>query len=326
VELARAVAGMNGIALIAIMLFAWGRPAEERRLWLWTGALAGVDPLGIILQRKIWAQSVLPLFMWLVFLGWRSRSRAVGALFWGLLGALVGQIHMTGFLYVPLFVLWAIFAHLRRMNRVRTNWIAWFAGSILGAIPLIPWLGYVRSGGAHWSASSNGPHGLFWRVWIEDALGWNLDYSLGQAHLEALKALPMFNGRATRLVEMSLELSLAVGALALGLLLGELLRRPEKVWQRLVNEDVVAFLVAFVGYGFVMTSLNVTLYRHYFLIAYPFEAMTVPLLGWLGGKRLGWVGLLWAAHLLIAVCMLQYLLLHHGAPGGDFGRAFQFQR
>ena len=75
-----------------------------------------------------------------------------------------------------------------------------------------------------------------------------------------------------------------------------------------------------------MTVSPPIVWRHYLLVTYPFEALTLPLLASLGGRRLRWLTVVWVAHFAIAVGVLAYLVAHRGAPGGDFGEAFQFQR
>jgi len=92
-----------------------------------------------------------------------------------------------------------------------------------------------------------------------------------------------------------------------------------------VHEDAVAFNLAFLLFGLVITVTRINLFRHYLIVAFPFEAMTLPLIAWLGGRRWGWLVPVWFAHAFVAVLLWQYLVAHHGAPGGDFGPAFQFQ-
>src|SRR5579859_6552862 len=61
-DLARAVQIIN---IVALGLLAWFAlrvvKREEREPWLWALALAAVNPLTVVFQRKIWPPSILPL-------------------------------------------------------------------------------------------------------------------------------------------------------------------------------------------------------------------------------------------------------------------------
>src|SRR5262249_35004334 len=93
-DLARAVQGLNVRALVLLVGFALRVvPREEREFWLWGAALAAVNPVAVLFHRKIWPPSVLPLFTLVLLAGWWRRERRWGAFTWGLVGALVGQIH-----------------------------------------------------------------------------------------------------------------------------------------------------------------------------------------------------------------------------------------
>ena len=79
IGLARAVQVLNCAALGALALFALRFAGDERRAWLWALNLAALSPTGILVQRKIWAQSVLPLLCVLMLMAWWRRRT-----FWGL--------------------------------------------------------------------------------------------------------------------------------------------------------------------------------------------------------------------------------------------------
>ena len=90
----------NVIALWAFFwLFTRAVPTEERGAWLWGLALFAVSPFAIIFSRKLWAQNVLPFFCAVVLWGHFYRRTRLGAFAWGLAGALLGQIHMSGFFF-----------------------------------------------------------------------------------------------------------------------------------------------------------------------------------------------------------------------------------
>src|SRR5262249_23628779 len=89
---------------------------------------------------KIWAQSALPFFSMLFLVGWLRRDRRWGAFLWGLLSAVIGQIHMSGFFFAAAFVLWELFAGRERREPPNTRWRLFVAGCLVGALGLVPWV------------------------------------------------------------------------------------------------------------------------------------------------------------------------------------------
>ena len=62
-----------------------------------------------------------PMFGLLVWLGWWRCDKRWGAILWGLAGACIGQIHMSGFYFAAGLALWtAIFAP--KQTRGATGW------------------------------------------------------------------------------------------------------------------------------------------------------------------------------------------------------------
>ena len=109
---------------------------------LWGAALALTHPMAVLWQRKIWAQSVLPLFSMVFLISWWKRATRAGAFFWGFLSAIIPQIHMSGFAYSAAFLLWTL-AFDRGTDRPKTRWRAWLTGLVLGALPIFTWLFYI---------------------------------------------------------------------------------------------------------------------------------------------------------------------------------------
>ena len=57
-ELARAVQLLNIAAIVGLLVFAMRVvPAEEREPWLWAVALVSVNPMAVLLHRKIWCSA-----------------------------------------------------------------------------------------------------------------------------------------------------------------------------------------------------------------------------------------------------------------------------
>jgi hypothetical protein len=313
VGLARAVVGLNLLALAVLFGFALRLRGNERRQWMWAGALAAVSPLAVIMQRKIWSPSVLPIFSLLTLLAWRRRNDAKGAFFWGLMGALVGQIHMTGF-----FLSAALIAGALILRRLRagppTVWPAWLAGTTVGSISLVPWLIWWLQ---HRPSVGDGLHAgrlTGWRLWLENSVGCGLDHSLGPEHLQSFLSAPCVR--------------LAYGAVALGcagaLWLAIRTRRAD--WAALARtHGFQAFAIVFVLYGYGAATLPVGFPPHYLFVVFPLDTFTFPLLATAGNRRPWPLAVLFLAHAVIAASLLSYLHVHHGAPGGDYGVGWQYQ-
>jgi hypothetical protein len=112
---------------------------HERTLWLWGLALAAVSPLAILFSRKIWAQDLLPIFCVPLLIGHWYRDKRWGAFIWGLVGAVMGQVHMSGFFLAAGLWLWTIYSDGRQRQLWQTQWLSWlgrFGGGHSALYPL----------------------------------------------------------------------------------------------------------------------------------------------------------------------------------------------
>ncbi len=139
-SMARVVVLVNMIGLIG---FAAAVPAflpiREREPWIWGLALQAVSPYAIRLSRKIWPPSLLTPLLLLVWIGHRHRDSRRGAFLWGLAGALIGQVHLSGWFVAMGLVIGTFIAECRgRLPRSRT-WRFWLLGTVLGLLTAIPW-------------------------------------------------------------------------------------------------------------------------------------------------------------------------------------------
>ncbi len=327
-----AIIFMNIGAFALLALFAWRIvPPKEREAWLWAGALAAVSPLAILLQRKIWAQSVLPIFCVLFLIGWFRRDRYWGAILWGILGAILGQIHMSGFFFAAGFFLFAAVLGWRRPVKVR--WIGWLAGSALGAVTLLPWVRYVLTNKEHgppfsWDTVLTF---RFYRYWFSDAFGLGLDYSLGGHYLDFLR-YPLLATSQDFYPALYLHgISFAVGALILLATLAHGLRRATSIrsaWRsfRGCSETTFTLFAAFFGYGLMLTFASVVVWRHYMLVTFPLEWLSFAALALAYVRKPRRVlFVLWAAQLALSITFLNYIHVNHGAPGGDYGPTYSSQ-
>ena len=139
-SMARVVAMLNILALVgfagAVRVYL---PAREREPWIWGLALQSVSPFAIRLSRKIWPPSTLTPFLLMLWISHRHRQSRWGAFAWGLVGALIGQVHLSGwFVAAGLFIGTVAAEALRCLPRSRT-WRWWLFGTVLGLTIAIPW-------------------------------------------------------------------------------------------------------------------------------------------------------------------------------------------
>jgi hypothetical protein len=327
-DLARAVQVLNVVALLFVVVFAVRAvPAEEREAWLWAAALAAVNPLAVLFQRKIWAQSVLPVFSLAMLVGWWYRDRRWGAFLWGLVGACLGQIHMSGFFFAAGFLAWAAL-----FDRKRVAWLGWLAGSFLGALPLVPWLHYVATHLGDRTAESepwtNFLKFAFWKIWATDALGLGSEYTLNPKLREFLD-YPFLGGRPTHLM-LVLHLGVVlIGAVILirsAYFLWEERLRWRELWVGNWSPTAFAQSAALWGFGLLLMALNIGLYRHYLIATFPLEfvwlarqALVSPGGAWQSRFGRGLLATLCFVHLVISAGFVAYIHVHRDTLGGDYG-------
>jgi hypothetical protein len=275
-ELARGVQICAGAALVGALLFArFAVDARQRELWYWAAALWAVNPLAIIFERKIWPPSILALPMVGFVAAWWYRRTLAGAFVWGALGALMAQVHLAVAGLAAAVVLWTfLFA------RSDTRWGSWFIGSVVGAIPALPWLLSLPSGEAL-ALRLRFPFPTFYVRWFTQPFGLGSDYTLGPAHLLDFLSRPHLWDHPTYIVAAA---HLAVIVLAVTTLSGALLslrgwRDDRLALIRGRDQADILIRAAFWGYGGILTAitaLGAGAHRHYLIV-------------------LAWIMALWAA-------------------------------
>jgi hypothetical protein len=320
-ELARAVQLLNIIGLFLLAFFSLRiLPEPERIFWYWATAFAPVNPIVVLFQRKIWAQDTLPLFCTLLWISWHHRHKRAGAFFWGLQSICLGQIHMSGFFLAAGLFLWTAV----RDRQVR--WISWLAGSLVGVLPLLPWLQYL------FSNPGNGIHEMnffsilqlkYWRYWVSDSLGIGLNYSLGNTQFFDFFRYPLIGGTGTYLIAVLHVVILVIGVLILisAIKTGGFLRGF-----RDSSETGLAINSVLWVSGILMSLLGVNILRHYLIMSFPLEWVWLSRMA-LRDLRLGqrYLMVIWIAQLIISATFLIYIHLNHGAPLADYGTAYQYQ-
>jgi hypothetical protein len=131
-------------------------PPAEREPWIWGLALQAVSPYCVRLSRKIWPPSILTPFLLLLWISHQYRQVRWGAFTWGLVGALIGQVHLSGWFVAAGLVVGTLVAECtRRLPRSR-YWHWWLFGTFLGLSIAVPWARALPSSTV---ASTAGPAG-----------------------------------------------------------------------------------------------------------------------------------------------------------------------
>jgi hypothetical protein len=316
-------------ALVALVLFAVTCvPVKEREPWLWAAALAALNPLELVLHRKIWPTAIMPCFVMVLLLGWWHRDRRWGAFLWGLAGLLAGQLNPTGGFLTLAFALWAVL-----FDRRRVAWGSWLLGCCLAGLPLIPWVAHEFRGLAGHAASNQSfvhcLEGKFWLAWISQPLGVSLRYILGDDYLDFL-AYPRLAGRPTYLVGVAQVALLAAGAVIL-VRAGRASWRRREAWRQQLSgrgsESAFTQNAVLWGFGLLLTLTALPVHRHYLSYAFPFVYLWLARLGLNGddpdpetrqqGRRL--LLTVAATQLVISTSFLGYVHTCHRLIRGDYG-------
>jgi hypothetical protein len=329
-ELTRAVQVINVIAIILLAFFAQKVVVRgEREPWLWSVALLSVNPLAVLYSRKLWAQDILPLFTVGMLFGWWYRQHRWGAFLWGLVGALLGQVHLTGFVFAAAF-----FGFVLMFDRRSARWFAWLAGSLLGLIPLLPWLVAVSKGfESARTAQLNNPAIPFGN-WINFSLGLDLQKTLGDDFSHFL-AFPGIQAHSSYLAAVLLGAIVLIFVILLGRLTTQLRAdraRTIAVLRGTRSSTSLALNAGFLGYCSLLAMMFQPIYLHYIIVALPLPLLWLAWIARAGsGESAGSTAR--ARFLLTALVMAQagvtvmFLAYIHQAQiiHGDYGVAFGAQ-
>jgi hypothetical protein len=326
----------NSLALVLLAVFAFVCvPRAERESWLWAVALAAVNPIHVLLHRKIWPPSIMPVFVVLFLFAWWYRRRPIGAFAWGLIGALIGNIYPASIFLAAGFAAWA---WLR--DRAAVRWRYWLAGSLIGALALMPWLVYAfgESAAGHVAHRSvaEAARGLFFLRWLTQPLGLDLRPYLGRDFPDLLRQ-PTVAGRPTYLVGTEYAMLLVIAAavwLRTSLRFWRQRRRWRQVWLAGRSSSALTVEAALWGFGVIFTLTMLPIHHYYMVLAFPFVFVWFARLVLAGGRnspRAVLVGralllLLCLTHLGITVGHLGYIHDHRGRRlGGEYGIPYAAQ-
>lgn len=337
-DLAGAVQALNVLALIAFAAFAFlAIPKVRREPWLWALGLWAVNPVAVILERKIWPPSTLPLAMVGLLAAWWWRKHPAAAFAWGLLGALMAQVHMG-----VAFLAFAIAAWTLAKDRRAFPWLGWLAGSALGALPAIPWLLEMLGHGAGAHARLTPPSVSFYMRWFTQFFGYGAQYTLGKHGFADYLAWPRLGGAATYLMaalQVALIFAAAVVLIrAIRTALGPARPSPRAL---LLGDSPETQLIAaaFFGYGGLLTLITLFgagSYRHYMIVITPVMALwTAMTVLWSdrgarrASTRRGWARPILATLVVLQAAMSLGLLAYIAQTGvipGEFGASWQAQQ
>jgi hypothetical protein len=287
-ELARAVQlfALLGICLVIPFVLKVLKPVDDKRPWLWAMALALVNPFAILYQRKLWPEPLLPVFSMLMLAGWWRRDLRMAAFAWGFFGAWLGQIHMSGFFFAAGFPLATLLFRSAEIPLSRVRWGAWFVGSVLGSLPLIPWLQYSLEHPIAHTISRGWEEMIqlkFWVFWATDAIGLHLGNPLGinrgptgWDQISDFVRYPLIGGRATYLCGLA-HVTAAAAAAAI-LLPGAwhwLKGLTRLSWVRELRtprpEVQLAMIAGLWLFGLLLTASSVMIRRYYLMVSFPLE-------------------------------------------------------
>ena len=327
---------VNSLALVLLAVFAYlCVPREEREPWLWAVALAAVNPIHVLLHRKIWPPSILPIFVMLFLFAWWYRHRRAGAFAWGLAGALLGQVHPAGLFFAAGFVAWA-----GLWDRAQVRWRCWLGGAGLGCLTLLPWLVYVAremaTGHVSSRSVSNALKGQFFWRWLTESLGLADHPCLGRDLLDLLH-YPWVAGQPLFLVGLAYLLLAAVVLVILARACRWLWRQRGRwgaLWRGSGSPSAFTVGAALWGFGLVFTLTLLPVRRHYMALAFPFmfvwlarlvlASQSVAALPRLTGR--GLLLFLCLAHLIITLGHLEYIHENRHRPlGGGYGIPYSGQ-
>jgi hypothetical protein len=312
---------------------------ESRKEWLWAFALAMVNPFLVLYQRKLWPEPFLPFFTMLTLMGWWRRETAWGALVWGMIGAWLGQIHMSGFFFSFALFFWTLcFTPKKQKNSSPqpTAWKYWFLGSILGALPLVPWFIYIVQHPIQQSMSTGWGEAIqlkYWTFWFTDPLGLHLGNPLGllrgPSHWNQISDFiryPVVAGHATYINGIAHFIALlCAGAILFRGMHGIWKQRKNLLSLMIGRDSNTAFVQnsALLGCGIVLTLTGVMIRRYYMTVTFPLEFIFLVRMAnanskW--GTRL--LGALWICELLISAHFVGYIHVNEGSTQGDYGNAY----
>lgn len=313
------VQGLNVIALWGWAAFAWyAAPPRSRTTWLWGVALFAVSPLPVLFARKLWAQDLFPVLGMPLLWAYHYRRRAAAAFAWGVLGALIGQLHMSGFFFAFGLLVATLVLPTARRETPATAWYAWLAGSVCGALPLLPWAVHLLHPGGH-SVVADVRQLLtlrFYAGWLLNAWGVGLAYSMKSFFWTRFLAAPVIAGHATYGMAVAHVALVAAALYAMG--------RWGFRRTRLPNDPTLDALLLAAGViaGGAITLSLLKIRPHYLIVFAPLlQVWAAALLR----DRPRVLASVVALQLAVSATFLGVVHARGGIPEGDYGVTYRAQ-
>jgi hypothetical protein len=302
------LAALLGAALWARIALA----AKDRVLPYLALGLAAVNPYLVLYTRKPWAQSLLPVLLLPAWIGLSRRDRCWGAFLWSFAGTLMGQLHMSGFIWAAATGLGVLIDASKRRS---TRWAWVVAGGVAASCFMLPWFSEL---GAHGAGAGGGWPSIeslvprYWLYGLDTLLAFPFAHTLGgdvkKFYLSFAWGLPSLLA--------ALQIALVVAALALGLR-----RRGE--WPRWERWSLFVLLVL-MALVFALSGLRV--HRHYWIVAMPALWMLwVRCALWAWPRRAFLAACLFAIAQAGSTALLLAFIHRQGGAAGDFGTSLRLQ-
>jgi hypothetical protein len=337
-SMCRSIQILNVLAMFGFVWVARTRLApSEREPWYWGLALGAVNPASVRFARKIWMQSVTPPLTLVVWVGHLNRRARWGAFTWGLMGSLIGQVHMSGFFLAAGLVAWTAFREWRTPEARGTRWDWWLAGSIIGSLTMIPWIWAVvhaahpePSGQAlrsDWWMQKLNPR--FWVLWFARATGidilfagkeFDILYLIGWSEVPLLRE-PVISGWSTWLIAILVTILAAIGLLAVGRWVAGRLNGKKRGAGQYATAVFYAGATG-LGAGMLIFLITPWTHDHYLIILFPFPFVWLALM-LLPDRRL--LAIVVVLQALLAATFLGSVHRAGGFPGTDYGVTYARQ-
>lgn len=301
----------NSLALW-LMLYCAGRYEEPVRTRLYWGLAAyAVSVMPVLFARKIWAQDLLPIFvatLWWVYL---NRQKLPLLFFGGVVCALAGQLHLSGFFYAGGWLLALLIC--KKINKKQGLLLV--LGGLVGFLPGIPWLHAVLQHGGGISHWGNILKMEFWLRMLTDTPGFNIHYAAA-GELSTFSAFP--NGFYLGLI---LGLGLMVCAVV------ATINAVKAIFTKGVLENDINFLLISGVFlpGVLITLSAIPVRSHYMIGALPFCSIGMAVL--LQKTTLKGLSMLRLWVLLQLVFTLTFMVFVHRKQHlrGDYGSTYRSQ-
>ncbi|MBI4925116.1 MAG: hypothetical protein HY843_04255 [Bdellovibrio sp.] len=326
-ELTRAVQIINVIALflLAFFILKFVIP-PEKEMWLWGLALTAINPFAVLFSKKIWQQELLPFFCVLFLMSFWKKHTKTGAFFCGLLGIVLGQIHMSGFFLFASVCVWIL------LSRKSIKFFYWFMGTLVGIVPMLPWIYHIfaypeiqKAFNHSWELTKF-TDTSYWMRWVTGALGVNLKYSLGN-HFSDFLTYPIIFSQKTYFLKLIYLLLVISGVSIICKIIYNLYKNKKSVlyfFSGKENNTVMLQNAYFFGSGAIMAICGFTIYMHYFIVTFPMQWVFLArqvLINFKKSKHLLWI--IWVSQLIFTIGFLGYIHVKGGAPEGDYGIVYR---